>query len=406
MTEADILKNILDYVAEYGKYSFGEMPFNEADSAVFSQLAYTDFNTIVTYDFSERLSTCAKQFYEIYSEEDIDKLIGISKKSAKLLLECSKARRFSDITVCHYINNISCEIDKQFSAVHFILDDGTDVAAFRGTDVTVTGVKESAMLSYMFPVPAQIEALHYFQETAMLHDGDIILCGHSKGGNLAVFAAVNCSNSLKKRLKAVYELDAPGFPHWFFDRYDYNQIKSSIRLFTPQSSVIGRMLYHDAQPTVIHSENSGLKQHQVSSWELDGKSFVKEDRYDGYSNFLSDYINELIDYISDDELELFFDTLEYLADKTGIEDFYDTKEIDIKKAIGLIDSLTTLDDGQKDKFKAIIKKASADFAREYISQKAQPYKNIISNLKQTLKPPKISEEEKPDEIEDNRHKAQ
>ena len=69
--------------------------------------------------------------------------------------------------------------------------------AFRGTDTSITGVKESAMLSYMFPVPAQIEALYYFQETASLTEGDVRVCGHSKGGNLAVFAAVSCSNSLK-----------------------------------------------------------------------------------------------------------------------------------------------------------------------------------------------------------------
>lgn len=96
-----------------------------------------------------------------------------------------------------------------------MLDDGSDVVAFRGTDVTVTGVKESAMLSYMFPVPAQIEALYYFQETSMLHSGDIILCGHSKGGNLAVFAAVNCSNSLKSGLQPCMKMMHPAFLNIF-----------------------------------------------------------------------------------------------------------------------------------------------------------------------------------------------
>lgn len=236
------------------------------------------------------------------------------------------------------------------------------------------------MLSYMFPVPAQIEALYYFQETCMRHSGDIILCGHSKGGNLAVFAAVNCSNSLKKRLKAVYEDDAPGFPKYFFDRYDYCQIKDKIHFFTPQGSIIGRMLFHDAKPTIVHSENSGLKQHQASSWEVDGDRFKYEEKYERTSDFISDYINELIDYISDEELELFFDTLEYVAENMGIEDFYDTKEFDIKKALGLIDSITTLDDEHKTKFKQILKKVIADFTKEYISQKTQTYKSILESF--------------------------
>lgn len=205
---------MLDYIEEYGNYSFKEKPFNEIDNLIFSQLAYTDFKNIADKQ-SVSLLKGAKLFFAMYTQQEIDELIAISAKSADLLRRCSMAKRFQNIILCDYINNVSDDIDKQFSAVHFLLDDGCDVVAFRGTDVTVTGVKESAMLSYMFPVPAQIEALYYFQETCMRHSGDIILCGHSKGGNLAVFAAVNCSNSLKKRLKAVYEDDAPGFPKYF-----------------------------------------------------------------------------------------------------------------------------------------------------------------------------------------------
>lgn len=375
------MKNMLDYIDEYGNYSFKEKPFNEVDNIIFSQLVYTDYKDIADNEKGITLKKANERFNEIYTKEEITGLISISVKSAELLEKCSKTKRYANTILCHYVNHVNVEIDKQFSALHFLTDDGNDIVAFRGTDVTVTGVKESAMLSYMFPVPAQIAALYYFQETAMMHDGGIILCGHSKGGNLAVFAAVNCSNSLKKRLVAVYENDAPGFPKYFFDRYDYMQIKDRIYFYTPQGSIIGRMLYHDAKSTIVHSENSGLKQHQVSSWEVQENSFVTVDKYEHSSDFLSDYINELIDYISDEELELFFDTLEYVANNMGIEDFYDTKEFDIKKALSLIDSLTTLDDEHKTKFKMIFKKALADFTKEYLSRKKQDYLNIFEKRK-------------------------
>ena len=110
---------------------------------------------------------------------------------------CADTRRYGNTRLSSYVNNVNIKIDKQFSAVGFHLNDGSLLVAFRGTDTSITGVKESAMLSYMFPVPAQIEALYYFQETASLSEGDVRVCGHSKGGNLAVFAAVSCSNSLK-----------------------------------------------------------------------------------------------------------------------------------------------------------------------------------------------------------------
>ncbi|MGN1421566.1 MAG: Mbeg1-like protein [Eubacterium sp.] len=376
------MKNLINYIDEFGNIKFAQKDFNEIDNLIFSQLAYTDFKGIVGYDSSITLSEAAKRFFTIYNDDDINELIGISAKSAQLLKKCSQFDRYKNVIICHYINNVNDEIDKQFSAVHFVLDNNIDVVAYRGTDVTVTGVKESAMLSYMFPVPAQIEALYYFQETCMKHKENIILCGHSKGGNLAIFAAVNCSNSLKKRITAVYEDDAPGFPKYFFDRYDYKQIKDKIHLITPQGSIIGRMLYHDAKPAIIHSSASGLKQHQASSWEVDGDSFVREENYDSFSDFIDDYLDSLLDYVSDEELELFFDTLEYVALNMEIEDFYDIKEIDIRKAFSLIDSFSKIEESQKEKFKQILKKVSADFAKDYFSEKAQKYFERFEKLGQ------------------------
>ncbi len=374
--------DLIQYIDEYGEYTFGEKEFNYIDNLIFSQLCYTDFEGIVSLDNEISLENAAKHFYSLYNADDIEKLIGISRKSAELLKHCSMKARYKNIKLCHYINNVNSQIDKQFSAIHFLLDNGDDVIAYRGTDITVTGVKESAMLSYMFPIPAQIEALYYFQETAMRHQGDIIVCGHSKGGNLAVFAAVNCSNSLKKRLKTVYENDAPGFPKHFFERYDYQQIKDKIVFITPQGSLIGRMLYHDVKPKIVHSTNSGLKQHQVSSWEINNDyELVQEDKYDYFSDFAGDYINNLIDYINDDELDIFFDVLEYVAEHMGIEDFYDTKELDIKKALYFVDSITTIDESQKIRFKQILKKASTDFAKFYFQSKKDEYMQVLEHFK-------------------------
>lgn len=367
------MKQLIKYINEYGKYDFSEKPFNDIDNLIFSQIVYTDFDGIIDMQNSMFLCDAAIKFYSLNDEKDIDNLIGISEKSAKLLYECSKTRRFAYVTLSHYINNVNDEIDKQFAAINFALNKESLVVAFRGTDVTVTGVKESAMLSYMFPVPAQIQALYYFQESAMMHKGEIRILGHSKGGNLAVFAGVNCSNSLKKRIVQIYENDAPGFPKWFFDRYDYLQIKDRIRLITPQTSIVGRMLYHDEKPIIIESSNSGLKQHQVSSWVIEGSELKSVEKYDYMSDFISDYINTLIDYIGDDDLQLFFDTIEYVAENIGIDDFYDIKTVDIKRIFRLIDSLSILDSEQKERFKIILKKASADFAKEYFNIRKNEY---------------------------------
>ena len=165
------MNNMLDYIEEYGDFSFKEKAFNEVDNLIFSQLAYTDFKDIADKQ-SVSLLKGAKLFFAMYTQEEIENLIAISVKSADLLKKCSMTKRFSNVIMCDYINNVNDDIDKQFSAIHFLLDDGSDVVAFRGTDVTVTGVKESAMLSYMFPVRGRV-----CQDT---------FCGFSKLNDLSV----------------------------------------------------------------------------------------------------------------------------------------------------------------------------------------------------------------------------
>ena len=197
------MKDIFDYIEKYGDKSFEEKEFNEIDNVIFSQIVYNDFGSIVKED-EVFLCDAAMDFFAENSDEKLEELIGITQKSAALLMECAKTRRYGYVRLCDYVNSVDCEIDKQFAGLNFILNEKTLLVAFRGTDTTVAGIKESAMLSYMFPVPAQIEALHYFQETAMVKKCDeIILCGHSKGGNLALYAAVNCSNSLKILVSSV-----------------------------------------------------------------------------------------------------------------------------------------------------------------------------------------------------------
>jgi hypothetical protein len=119
------MNNMLDYIEEYGDFSFKEKAFNEVDNLIFSQLAYTDFKDIADKQ-SVSLLKGAKLFFAMYTQEEIENLIAISVKSADLLKKCSMTKRFSNVIMCDYINNVNDDIDKQFSAIHFLLDDGTN----------------------------------------------------------------------------------------------------------------------------------------------------------------------------------------------------------------------------------------------------------------------------------------
>ena len=176
------MNSLAEYVKNYGNKSFEESPFNEVDALVLSQLSYVDFSAIVCKfdsDVEITLKDAAYQFFYLHNEDELKEKISIVYKASMLLSQCAETKRYNDIKLLKYANNVNDKIDKQFSAVTFYIDEGLAVIAFRGTDTSITGIKESAMLSYMFPVPAQIEGLYYLQESGMMAKRDLIVCGHS-----------------------------------------------------------------------------------------------------------------------------------------------------------------------------------------------------------------------------------
>ena len=370
------MKYIKEYLNKYGNSYFIEKPVNEVDYLIFSQLIYNDFTGIA--DKGEiTLKEAAVEFFSSHSDEYIGSLIDVANRAATLLTLCSNTKRYGTVIMKNYIDNLDGQLDKQISGVNFVLPDGKLIVAFRGTDASIAGFKESAKLSYMFPVPAQIEALHYFQETAMLHKGDVGMCGHSKGGNLAVFAGVNCSNSVKKQLKNIYAFDAPGFPEWFFDRYDYKQIRDTIHNMNPQSSLVGRALTTEKEPEIVFSDAKRINQHSTATWVIEDDVFKRVDSYTEDSDKISAYLNDLVASIPDEELELFFDVLEKTANQLGISNFYDFKEADAGLMTIAVDSLSMLTPEQKKRFMALARKVMADIAKGYVSDSATKAKRYV-----------------------------
>ena len=109
----------------------------------------------------------------------------------------------------------------------------------------------------------------------------------------------------------------------------------------------------------------------MSSWIVGDDVFEAVEKYDHYSDFVSEYINNLIAYIGEEDLELFFDTLENTAERIGIDDFYDLKLMDLKRVTSIVDSISEMDNEKNTRFKVVLKKAVYDFSKEYFSQKAK-----------------------------------
>ena len=185
------MADMLDYLAWRGDIEFTQMPVNPVDALIFSTLSYIQFEDIVPDNPHQSISL-AEAAAGLFSLADPVKRTRV-KKDLELLEAAAASKRFDNIRMTFYRSILIPEEDTQFAAVTIFLEDGSAYIAFRGTDNTLTGWKEDFNMSFQSSVPAQHLALSYVEEFAAAHPVPLWMGGHSKGGNLAVYAAAKCA---------------------------------------------------------------------------------------------------------------------------------------------------------------------------------------------------------------------
>ena len=307
--------NMFDYLAWRGDLGFDLVGVCEVDGLIFSILSYIDYGDVLPSEIHgvrkpPALLTITKRYLKAHSGGDVPSLgLILPKQTVKLLAKASKTRRFGLVSPLCYVNTVSREEQKQFSAVAFGLPTGDTFIAFRGTDDTLVGWKENFNMSFIYPVPAQREAVKFLEQVASKTQGRIYLGGHSKGGNLAVYAGVKASSETRARIERIYSNDAPGFDQAFISGADYKSMSSRISTFLPQSSVVGMLLEHEESYVVVKSKNTGLLQHDGFSWEVMGDKFIHLDSITENSRMIDKNMKKLLSEMSREERERFVESI-------------------------------------------------------------------------------------------------
>ena len=149
------------------------------------------------------------------------------------------------------------------------------------------------------------------------------LGGHSKGGNLAVFAAVKNDAAIRSRIRQVYNHDGPGFTDFVMKDPAYLDMVPRIRTNVPQSSVIGMLLEHEEPYTVIRSKTVGLLQHDLYSWEVLGRGFIPVEEITESSQFVDATIKDWFAVMSNQERSQLVDVMFTLLGAGGVENALD-----------------------------------------------------------------------------------
>lgn len=352
------MANITDYMIWRGDLTMRQDGFNEVDNLILSQLSYVDFKNIVPgigNTKSISLKDASRIFFSVYDKEEIMAQVSLTKKSALVLEKTAKCDRFANLQLSKYVNKINYSENKQFSAISMELDDGTVYVAYRGTDDTIVGWKEDFYMSFMSPVPAQIEAVKYLEDTVGGSEKRFRIGGHSKGGNLAVYAAVKCSPAIKDRIIEVYNNDGPGFDREMIDSEEYRQMRTKIRTIVPQSSVVGMLLEHEEEYAVIKSNQNGIRQHDALSWEVLGKQFFYVDNLSRESKFFDESLKAWVNKLEKSHREQFVESLFNVLDELGVKNVADFSHGKFKKMSGIIKAISNMPAENKEVLSKTIK---------------------------------------------------
>ncbi|MBR2521848.1 MAG: DUF2974 domain-containing protein, partial [Coriobacteriales bacterium] len=174
------MANFIDYIAWRGDVSFSGSPCNDVDNLIFCELTYLDLGSIVApFDSGERitLSAVCDRYLELGIAQS-----NLENDPKELLVAAAGCKRFCNVELGSYANDIDKERQLQFSAVTFYLDDESAFVAFRGTDNTIVGWREDFNFSYLESTPGQRLAAEYLDCICADFTGPIRVGGHSKEG--------------------------------------------------------------------------------------------------------------------------------------------------------------------------------------------------------------------------------
>ena len=316
------MANIFDYIEWRGDLSFSQSPFNEIDNLILSRVSYFPFDSIIALDEIVTLN----ETYQRLKSLKLENVKMLQKEDVDLFPALANSERFGKLFLKKYINKRDLEQEKQFSAITILLPDGTIYVSYRGTDNTLIGWKEDFNMSFMEVVPAQKAAKDYLNIIAKETTGKLRVGGHSKGGNLAIYASAFCDKNVQDNIIEVYNNDGPGFLENVIETENYQNIKSRIHTYIPQTSIVGRILNNDGKCTVVHSTETGVYQHSLYSWQLLGTKFISLDSVTKESEFIDKTLSKWLQSIESEQREKFGVALFEILSATNFDTLSQIKE--------------------------------------------------------------------------------
>lgn len=318
------MANVVDYLHWRGDLTFEKDPFNNVDNLILSILSYLGFGGVVPSERSEKRvqlgDACAKILKKL--KDDPSLITGFSRVDGTFLEALVDAPRFANIELGRYVDRINVEKSLQFAAFTAYLPTGQMFVSFRGTDGTLVGWRENLNLSFKVTSADKSAAL-YLEKRIREHlaEGNnstcanVMVSGHSKGGNLASYAATVCPEELLGTIERVWSNDGPNMCPELLHTTAHQVLGEKYIRILPEFSVVGMIFDDPAVPKlIVKSSETGMMAHDGVSWQVMRNTFEFADDFqleckkinEAFSTWYKDlplsqrehFTNELFDALS------------------------------------------------------------------------------------------------------------
>lgn len=244
-----------------------------ADALALSCLVYVDFHAL-----PGPRSPRGCLLREVAQASSIPSLYrySLASHADRPLLEAAGASaRFGGLHVRDAVTRLTSRPLAQFGAITFIDEAGATYVVFRGTDASAVGWAEDARFGLDFPTDSQRWAANYLAYAASRADGPIVVVGHSKGANLALYAAATVT---PPALEHVYAFVPVGFPAPVVDDGFFESIDGLMHIYVTAGSWVSPLLPLPAPATVVASSWPGPLSHNPYAWRCQRSSLAPDHR--------------------------------------------------------------------------------------------------------------------------------
>ncbi|MEG0479044.1 Mbeg1-like protein [Peptostreptococcus sp.] len=345
------MDNIIDYIDWRGDLTFEQSGFNEVDNMIFSQISYLNLGVIKGKVSIAELGQRYIKSIEDREKEQGSYVTNLITRIEGMFLRTYSSNRFKDVLVSDFINKFDEVNESQFSAMTFTIDSDTIYVAFRGTDDTIIGFKENLNMSFSAPVPGQLDSVSYLKTILDKYDSkNIMVGGHSKGGNFAVFAVSGLSQKERDRISTVYNNDGPGFTEKILKSYGYKDTVKKVKKYIPKDSFVGILMDDEEKYIVVNASGaSGILQHDGLNWEVKGKEFVKRNNVTEKSEFVDKTVKYWLEGLDKEQREEFVDELyNIVKNSTNANRLNEISENRLSATYNFIRKMTNMDSEKRE----------------------------------------------------------